>query len=214
LNEILIKNKEKEKEKLKENMLSNATNKTISSSNHTITSNDQTFNSNNHTISSDNIIDNNYKDSNDSDDDSYKLLSRKRIKRKTIRANKHNKHNNINKHNTLTEKATKITSTINSNIVDTKSLICTCQNSECSKNYCICYNYGLSCSDKCRCQNCKNDKIGSRTNAIIIKKNSLACNCINSGCKKNYCICRKNKQDCNKECNCDGCYNIEHEHFN
>ena len=33
---------------------------------------------------------------------------------------------------------------------------CKCVNSSCQKNYCECYQYGLSCTDSCKCLNCKN----------------------------------------------------------
>ena len=33
---------------------------------------------------------------------------------------------------------------------------CKCINSSCKKNYCECYQYGLSCTEKCKCVNCKN----------------------------------------------------------
>ena len=36
---------------------------------------------------------------------------------------------------------------------------CNCKNSKCQKKYCECFQYGLNCSPKCKCQNCLNDKI-------------------------------------------------------
>lgn len=40
---------------------------------------------------------------------------------------------------------------------------CRCQNSNCRKKYCECYQYGLACSDKCRCSSCENGKIDTNT---------------------------------------------------
>lgn len=36
---------------------------------------------------------------------------------------------------------------------------CKCKHSSCRKKYCECYQYGLSCSDKCNCVGCKNGRI-------------------------------------------------------
>ena len=33
---------------------------------------------------------------------------------------------------------------------------CYCVKSECLKNYCVCYEYGVACGSNCRCTNCKN----------------------------------------------------------
>lgn len=33
---------------------------------------------------------------------------------------------------------------------------CKCKNSNCQKNYCECFQFGVSCSESCRCVSCKN----------------------------------------------------------
>lgn len=33
---------------------------------------------------------------------------------------------------------------------------CNCRNSNCQKKYCECYQHGVECSSKCKCQNCQN----------------------------------------------------------
>lgn len=35
---------------------------------------------------------------------------------------------------------------------------CKCKNSFCQKKYCECYERNVACTDKCKCQNCKNGK--------------------------------------------------------
>ena len=44
-----------------------------------------------------------------------------------------------------------------------KSWTCTCKNSNCTKNYCDCFQNGKSCTSKCRCVNCLN-KIPNNNN--------------------------------------------------
>ena len=39
---------------------------------------------------------------------------------------------------------------------------CKCKNSNCKKKYCECYQYGLGCSDKCKCSNCENGRIKTK----------------------------------------------------
>lgn len=39
---------------------------------------------------------------------------------------------------------------------DSKS--CNCKKSQCLKNYCECYNYGVGCSRDCSCNDCRNSK--------------------------------------------------------
>lgn len=41
---------------------------------------------------------------------------------------------------------------------------CKCKNSNCRKKYCECYQYGLDCSDKCKCESCENGKV--KTNGV------------------------------------------------
>jgi hypothetical protein len=36
---------------------------------------------------------------------------------------------------------------------------CKCKNSKCKKNYCECFQNGISCSNICKCENCANGKI-------------------------------------------------------
>ena len=36
---------------------------------------------------------------------------------------------------------------------------CKCKNSSCRKRYCECYQYGLGCSNKCKCVGCENGKV-------------------------------------------------------
>jgi hypothetical protein len=33
---------------------------------------------------------------------------------------------------------------------------CTCKNSFCVKNYCVCYQNGKGCNERCQCFGCKN----------------------------------------------------------
>lgn len=33
------------------------------------------------------------------------------------------------------------------------------------------------------------------------------CNCRNTGCLKNYCVCYANQKPCTNLCNCGGCQN-------
>ena len=39
---------------------------------------------------------------------------------------------------------------------------CKCKNSNCRKKYCECFQYGLGCSDKCKCVDCENGKVSTR----------------------------------------------------
>ena len=39
-----------------------------------------------------------------------------------------------------------------------KYITCHCKNSECLKLYCECFSKFGFCSDKCRCEGCKNKK--------------------------------------------------------
>lgn len=39
---------------------------------------------------------------------------------------------------------------------------CKCKNSNCRKKYCECYQYGLGCSDRCKCTSCENGKINTQ----------------------------------------------------
>ena len=45
-----------------------------------------------------------------------------------------------------------------------KSFICNCKNSNCSKKYCDCFQSGKRCTSKCKCINCLNKVINSKTN--------------------------------------------------
>ena len=39
---------------------------------------------------------------------------------------------------------------------------CNCKNSNCRKKYCECFQYGIECSAKCKCENCLNGNCGKR----------------------------------------------------
>lgn len=54
--------------------------------------------------------------------------------------------------------------------------MCTCANSQCSKNYCECFKNGAKCGQNCRCISCKNGKIVVETNIIIEKVNNISYN--------------------------------------
>ncbi len=90
---------------------------------------------------------------------------------------------------------------------EAKERNCTCKNSSCAKNYCVCFSAGISCNSKCHCIECLNieennlmrDKVG---------KESVRCFC-GTNCRKNYCNCKKNNQFCNKLCRCTDCENFK-----
>lgn len=91
---------------------------------------------------------------------------------------------------------------------ETKEIRCTCKNSECQKNYCQCYARGKGCNEKCHCFECKNKSNISCSQDESFKRDIFYCNCVNSGCSKNYCICKKNFKECNEKCKCYGCENL------
>lgn len=47
---------------------------------------------------------------------------------------------------------------LNAQTTNKKLISCTCTKSNCQKNYCDCFKYGLYCSENCRCIECKNSK--------------------------------------------------------
>lgn len=45
---------------------------------------------------------------------------------------------------------------------------CNCKNSGCQKKYCECFQNGISCSESCKCKECKNNKeFPSQTKCLI-----------------------------------------------
>lgn len=65
----------------------------------------------------------------------------------------------------------------------TKSALlgCNCSKSFCVKKYCECFNKGASCSDSCRCLQCKNQTVLSNFNAKTLKMTDY----LQKGAKKN-----------------------------
>lgn len=46
---------------------------------------------------------------------------------------------------------------------------CKCRNSNCRKKYCECFQYGIECTIKCKCVECKNGNslIGFEENGVV-----------------------------------------------
>ncbi len=75
---------------------------------------------------------------------------------------------------------------------------------------------GNTCSSDCECIGCENHVITSEhlkneKVALDLLSNSKqkGCNCKNSNCLKNYCICHQNGNKCSKMCKCENCHNME-----
>jgi hypothetical protein len=49
---------------------------------------------------------------------------------------------------------------------------CHCKKSNCLKKYCECFQLGIVCSDRCRCNNCKNFPGSVERNNIFAQKDS------------------------------------------
>lgn len=52
---------------------------------------------------------------------------------------------------------------------------CNCKNSNCRKKYCECFQYGIECSTKCKCENCQNGNCSRREEPHTNIPNTLNC---------------------------------------
>lgn len=106
---------------------------------------------------------------------------------------------------------------------------CACQKSYCIKIYCSCFKNRKLCLN-CNCKGCLNRHNFSYIRSQTIKhlewkydipivpkshslsdkdlKKSKGCNCKQSNCLKNYCICHQNGKTCSEECKCTNCLNV------
>ena len=86
---------------------------------------------------------------------------------------------------------------------------CACRRSHCIKLYCECFRRNLICSRECKCSGCENifNNI-RRTQALAsyptgaFNKTYTSCNCKESECRKNYCVCFASGRGCGPQCSC------------
>lgn len=105
---------------------------------------------------------------------------------------------------------------------------CNCVKSSCLKLYCTCFQQGSYCFVTCSCANCLNthenegpsgirtktisEILQRRPNAFEKKKQSTdsqGCLCRKNKCIQLYCSCFANGSQCNKNCKCVECENVE-----
>ena len=101
---------------------------------------------------------------------------------------------------------------------------CNCTKNNCLKQYCECLKAGKIC-DGCNCRDCKNTEIFQEERNTILEKICLRkskstndfvldtkkttyCNCKKSSCQKKYCECYLKGEQCNEQCKCRNCQNI------
>ena len=106
---------------------------------------------------------------------------------------------------------------------------CSCSTTGCLKRYCVCFQAGRVCSERCRCAGCLNhenseEACEKRAIAIqhVVNKKPFAftrkastntvharCSCNRSGCRKRYCVCFQAGVKCTELCKCTECGNSD-----